>query len=130
VVVGIGSARLHSELGKTVRTLILSPDWDALLFWRDEQSQSAVDDARLPISDSLRAKLRSFGALHSELYFAEGEKPSDLDVRLLDNNGLAVWSELLKELAGLCRVLFFSHEFMESFERVEDFTTAQQAQHG
>ena len=113
-----------------MRTLILNPDWNALLFWRDEQSQSAVDDAALPISDSLRAQLGSFGALHSELYFSEVGTPSEIDIYLLDEKGLLVWQDLRRELGADYCVLFFSHQFMESFGRVEDFEAAQRAKDG
>ncbi len=104
-----------------MRTLILDPGWNALLFWRDEQSQSVVDDAVLPLSDSLRAQLAAFASLHSELYFGDDDKPSELDVRLLDDKGLLVWQELRRELGPDYRVLFLSHQFMEPFERLEDF---------
>jgi hypothetical protein len=107
-----------------MRTLILMPGWNVILFWRDAEGHGAVDESTLPISDTLKHDLRSFYAWFSELFFADhsGERASFLDRRLLDARGAELWRRLRNELDGTYRVLFYSEEFNHEFERPDDFT--------
>ncbi len=52
--------------------------------------------------------------------------PTALEVRLLDDQGFAVWLELRKELRGKFEVSFFSHEFMTAFGAPDEFKAARQ----
>jgi hypothetical protein len=99
------------------------PDWDATLFWRDAQSQNVIDENTLPISEALKRDLNSYYAWYSELFFSDGEpKASLVDMRLLDARGFEIWLRLRHELIATHRVLFYSHEFNDSFDLPEDFT--------
>ena len=106
-----------------MRTLILMPDWNAVLFWRDAEGRDAVDDGSLPISDALKQELRVFYEWFSELFFRgdSGDRASSTDRRLLDDRGVELWERLSRELSGVHRVLFYSHELHHEFERPEDF---------
>ena len=106
-----------------MRTLILMPDWNAILFWRDAESRDAVDESTLPISATLKHELSSFYVWFSELFFRDSEQPASLtDRRLLDARGIELWRRLRTELGSTHRVLFYSHEFNHEFESPDDFT--------
>jgi hypothetical protein len=104
-------------------TLILSPDWMHYLWVLDGP---AFDDRQLHISSSLRAKLDSYSKLHAELYFREGH-PSDVDLDLLEEQGVAAWRGLRKEVGSSYDVHFYSHKFQERFTTPEEWSEARQA---
>ena len=43
-----------------MRTIVLSADWDARLFWRDAESRDSVDETTLQISPGLRQRLNDY----------------------------------------------------------------------
>ena len=104
-----------------MRTLCLSPDFDAILFWRDEQSQAKADERALPLSDGLRQRLDEFYRWFSELYLSADEPRSRLDNRLFDDTGMELWEQLRSELQGQYQVTYYSQEFAEYFETPELF---------
>lgn len=100
-----------------MRTLILLPDWDAVLFWREEGCRDQADERELSLPAALAQELRDYYAAFSELYFGgdPGAEVSVLDRRRLDDRGLALWENLREAWAGRYRVLFHSHEFGEAY---------------
>ena len=110
-----------------MRTLVLSPDWDTMLFWWDEQGQEAVDENTLPISNALRRDLDGCYRWFSEMFFAEDSKPTLIDQRLFDARAFELWERLRTELESECHVLFYSQEFACKFETPKDFKAAQRA---
>jgi hypothetical protein len=106
-----------------MRTIILMPDWNSTLFWRDTEGHGHIDEEALPISDSLKHRLECYYKHFSELYFEASDQPiiPDVEKRLLDDTGLEIWQMLRKELTGFYRVLFYSAEFGDSFENPEEF---------
>jgi hypothetical protein len=107
-----------------VRTLILSFDWNATLFWWDEQGQDAVDENSLPISNGLRRDLDDCYSWFSEMFFAEDSKPTLMDQRLFDTRAFELWERLRTELKSECHVLFYSQEFACNFNSPGDFKAA------
>lgn len=108
-----------------MRTLILMPDWNAVLFYRDSEGSAAVDEDSLPISAALRDELRDFYSWFSELYLQDDSKGpvSHTDRRLMDDRGVELWEHLSRELSGVYRVIFHSLELHHDFDRLEDFKT-------
>ena len=98
-------------------TLILSPDWTHYLWVMDGP---AFDDGQLRLSASLRAELNSYSKLHAELYFREGS-PSEVDLDLLEEKGVAAWKRLRKEVGSDYDVQFYSHKFQERFCTPEEW---------
>jgi len=107
-----------------MRTLCLSLDFDAILFWRDGQSQDKADERALPLSDGLKQRLDEFYKWCSELYLLADEPRSQLDNRLFDDRGIELWEELRSELQGQYRVTYYSQELAEYFETPELFRVA------
>ena len=107
-----------------MRTMILGPDWDFVLWWCEADCQDAIDEKTLPISDDLKRDLDRFYGWFSELYFGDGDSKSVLELRLLDARGFELWLRLREELKGVHRVLFYSQEFYEAFENPEDYKAA------
>jgi hypothetical protein len=110
-----------------MRTLVLSPDWDTMLFWWDEQGQGAADESTLPISNALRCDLDDCYKWFSEMFLAEDAKPTLMDQRLFDARAFGLWERLRMELRFECHVLFYSQEFACKFEGPMDFKAAQRA---
>ena len=108
-----------------MRTIILLLDWDSTLFWRDDEGCGRIDESTLPISDGLRRMLGDYYKKYSEIYLGGHDHSliPELDKRLLDDAGLVIWRELLRELADIYRVLFYSEQFEHSFEDPEEFVT-------
>jgi hypothetical protein len=106
-----------------MRTLCLSPDFDAILFWHDEQSQGVADERALPITDGLRQRLDEFYRWFSELYLnlEAHERRSSLDNRLFDDRGMELWEQLRSELQGQYQVIYYSQELAAYFETPELF---------
>jgi len=104
-----------------MRTVALSLDFDAILFWYDEQGQEEIDEKTLGISEGLRQELDRFYFWFSELYLAADELASPLDNRLFDDRGFELWELLRAELAGRYRVIYWSQEFGEYAETPEEF---------
>jgi len=102
-------------------TLCLSPDFDAILFWRDEQSSAVADERTLPLSDGLRQRLDEFYRWFSELYLSADGPRSQVDNRLCDDTGIELWEQLRSELQGQYRVIYYSLELAEHFETPEQF---------
>jgi hypothetical protein len=98
-------------------TLVLSPDWTHYLWILDGP---AFDDTQLQLSASLRTELSAYSKLHAELYFREGE-PSEVDLNLLEDKGVAAWEQLRKEIGRDYDVQFYSHKFMERFSTPEEW---------
>ena len=113
-----------------MRTLILSPDWDTMLFWRDAQNRDAVDESALPVSDALRSELDNCYKWFSEMLFAEDSKPTAIDRRLFDDRAFELWERLRTELGLEYRVLFRSQEFACEFESPQDFKNARRVASG
>jgi len=109
-----------------MRALILSPDWNSVLFWRDEDS-AVVEEAALPVSQALREDLGDFYNWFSEVFFAADAKPTPMDRRLLDERGVQLWERLRAELGPDYRVAFRSEEFACEFETPDEFKAAQRA---
>src|SRR5687768_7002750 len=107
-----------------MRTLCLNLDFDAILFWRDEQSRGKVDERELPLSDALRQRLDEFYRWFSELYLLADERSSQLDNRLFDDTGVVLWEQLRLELQGQYRVIYYSQELAEYFETPRAFKVA------
>jgi hypothetical protein len=112
-----------------MRTLILMPDWNAVLFYRDAKGSEAVDEDSLPISTALKRELRDFYAWFSEMFLHDDprEPISDMDRRLMDNRGVELWECLSRELSGAYRVIFHSHELHRDFDRPEEFKAMRDA---
>src|ERR1051325_3195207 len=104
-----------------MRTLCLSPDFDAILFWRDEQSQDKADERALPLSDGLSKRLDEFYRWFGELYLQADAPRSRMDNRLFDDSGIALWEQLRSELQGQYRVVYYSLELLDYFETPELF---------
>jgi hypothetical protein len=98
-------------------TLVLSPDWIHYLWILDGP---AFDDAQLRLSASLRTDLNTYSKLHAELYFREGH-PSEVDLNLLEDKGVAAWEQLRKEIGRDYDVHFYSHKFMQRFSTPEEW---------
>lgn len=106
----------------SMRTIILMPGWDAILFWRDADGAACIDEDTLPISIELKGRLDVYYKHFSELYHQDDWQPiPHLEKALLDDTGLEIWRQLRVELASVYRVLFWSDEFSEPFETPEDF---------
>src|SRR3954464_5012989 len=112
-----------------MRTISLFPDWDALLFWRDEQSQEKIDDTLLPFSPGLRQRLDDFYRWFSELYLDADDRPSKSDNRLFDDRGIELWEQLRSELPHF-HVIYYSQEFAEYFDSAEQFKAARKDARG
>src|SRR5687768_1428471 len=110
-----------------MRTVCLNLDWDAALFWHDAESQSKVDERALPLSEGLEDRLTEFYRWFSELYLLADEPGSPLDKRLFDDRGIVLWEELAEELRGEYRVIYYSLEFADYFETVDEFEGARSA---
>ena len=105
-----------------MRTVALFLDFDAILFWYDEQGQEQIDEKTLGISEGLREELERFYFWFSELYLVEEVfSGSDLDNRLFDDRGLKLWELLRAELVGRYRVIYWSREFSDYFDTPEEF---------
>jgi len=104
-----------------MRTLCLNPDFDAILFWRDEQSRDKVDERTLPLTGALRERLEEFYRWFSELYLQADGPRSRLDNRLFDDSGIELWEQLRSELQGQYRVIYYSQELAEYFDTPELF---------
>jgi hypothetical protein len=102
-----------------MRTIVLSVDWDSVLFWRDAEGQGRIDDTTFPISDESKRELNAYYGHFSELYLQGNEPISDLEKRLLDDTGVRAWHRLRAELAGAYEVLFHSSEFACDVETPE-----------
>ena len=87
-----------------MRTIVLSVDWDSVLFWRDAEGQGRIDEAAFPISDELKRELNAYYGHYSELYLHGDESIDKIDKRLLDDAGLRAWHRLRTELAGAYKV--------------------------
>lgn len=113
-----------------MRTIILLPDWNSTLFWRDEESGSRIEETTFPISDALKRRLTAYYKHYSELYFQDtgGPVPA-LEKRLLDDTGLELWQQLRAELAGIYKVLFHSDEFACDFDSPDEFITKRKEAH-
>jgi hypothetical protein len=107
-----------------MRTLCLSMDFDAILFWRDDQSQDKADQHALPLSDGLRQRLDEFYRWFSELHLLADGPRSQLDNRLFDDRGIELWEQLRSELQGQYRVIYYSQELAEYFDTPELFRAA------
>ena len=110
-----------------MRTIALSPDFDAILFWRDELGQGIADQRSLPLSEVCRDRLREFYRWFSELHLIADEKRSRLDARLFDEKGLILWKQLRSDLQGRYDVVYYSQELGEYFETPELFSNAREA---
>jgi len=104
-----------------MRTLCLGPDFGAILFWRDEQCQSAVDDRTLPLTDGLRRRLDEFYGWFNELYLSADEQRTRMDNRLFDETGIELWEQLRAELQSQYRMIYYSQELAEYFDTPELF---------
>jgi hypothetical protein len=104
-----------------MRTICLSPDWDAIIFWRDEQGQDKADDRAFPLSDALRQRLDEFYKWFDELYLSADGPRSQLDNRLFDDKGIELWEQLRSELQGQFEVIYYSQELAEYFATPELF---------
>lgn len=104
-----------------MRTLCLNPDFDAILFWRDEQSQAKADERTLPLTSGLRQRLDEFYRWFSELYLDADGPRSQLDDRLFDDRGVELWEQLRSELQGQYRVIYYSQELAAYFETPDLF---------
>jgi hypothetical protein len=105
-----------------MRTVALFLDFDAILFWYDEQGQEQIDEKTLGISDGLRQQLNRFYFWFSELYLTEEvHSGRDVDNRLFDDRALELWELLRAELAGRYRVIYWSREFSDYFDTPEEF---------
>src|SRR4051794_38479761 len=104
-----------------MRTLCLYPDFDAVLFWRDEQSQAKADESALPLTGVLRQQLGEFYKWFSELHLNADASRSHLDNRLFDDRGIELWEQLRLELQGHYRVIYYSQELAEYFETPQLF---------
>jgi len=102
----------------------LNPDFGAVLFWRDEDSQGAADESALPLTDGLKSRLHEFYRWFNELYLSADEPASQLDNRLFDDHGIELWEQLLSELQAHCRVIYYSQELAAYFESPEKFKAA------
>ena len=110
------------EIDYEMRTIIVSADWNSVLFWRDAEGQDRIDDTTFAISDESKRDLNAYYGHFSELYLQgdEHEPVSDLEKRLLDDTGIRAWHRLRAELAGAYKVLFHSKEFACDFESPEE----------
>jgi hypothetical protein len=104
-----------------MRTLCLNPDFDAIVFWRDEQSQDKVDARALPLTDAFRERLDEFYRWFSELYLEADGLRSRLNNRLFDDRGIELWDPLRSEVQGQYRVIYYSQELAEYFDTPEFF---------
>lgn len=104
-----------------MRTIALCLDFDAIVFWFDEQGQEKIDEKTLDLSDELIRKLDELYAWFGDLYLDNDELPSDLDNRLFDDGALELWESLRAELAGRYNVIYYSREFMLYVDTPEAF---------
>jgi hypothetical protein len=108
---------------KTMRTLLLMPDWNTSLCWHDAEGCGVADERTLPLSDELRKHLDDYYAWWSNLFLAEDPGPvSCIDWHLVDERGFQLWQRLRAELGNIYHVHFYSHEFKETFQDPEQFT--------
>jgi hypothetical protein len=110
-----------------MRTIALHPDFDAILFWRDEQGQGVADECSLPLTDGCRAQLSEFYRWFTELHLTSDEKRSPLDARLFDERGIDLWKRVRAELEGRYGVVYYSQELAEYFETPELLSKAREA---
>ena len=104
------------------RTLILRPDWNTSLCWHDSEGCGLADERTLPLSDELRKQLDDYYAWWSEAFLSDDPSPvSVTDWRMLDKRGFQLWQRLRAELGSTFHVHFYSHEFKETFEDLEEF---------
>ena len=110
-----------------MRTIILSPDWNAVLFWHEASNRKPADETALALSDELRREMRVYYESFAELFLRGLPGTADAtELRLLDERGVLLWQRLQKELADY-RITFYSHELQDEFETLNVFRIAQQA---
>lgn len=109
-----------------MRTLILMPDWNSVLFWWDAEGQDAIDESPLPLSEGLKQSLLHYYRCFSDLFLQGGadECASQIDRRLLDDEGYGLWLKLRYELSGKFLVWFYSFEFDEKFGQPAEWAEA------
>jgi len=110
-----------------MRTVALRPDFDAILFWRDEQGQGVADEALLQLTHACRARLDEFYRWFTELHLIADGKRSPLDARIFDDRGIDLWKQLRADLEGRYAVVYYSQELAEYFETPELFSKAREA---
>ncbi len=101
-----------------MKTILLYCCHHGPLSWLNEELMNIgpVGEVELPISDSLRAQLADFNHWHLELCESGEGVASQLDQRLYDEKGLALWEQLQTELGSEYRILHPSHEFGKELE--------------
>lgn len=112
-------------------SLRLILDWDMVMQRLGDEGQpgSSIDPETLPLSrktcDALWTRYRRWSTLFLNSD-DEGVTPLDrkVDWRLLEKEGLALWSKVRVELGSSYRVFYFSEILHQTFGTLEEYDRA------
>ncbi len=86
-----------------------------------------VDPVSLPLLDATVEGLWDWHRAFSSMNFSDTDQPLDIDVKLLDERGVAIWQAVRAELDGQFQVYYHSLRFNETFRVPEDLIELQKA---
>lgn len=119
-------------LSGNVTSLRLVLDWDMVMqrFAPDQPCGPAIDPEILSLSkEAIRLlwdRHKRWNALFAELSHADAASRVDheLDMRLIEREGLAVWKRIREELGRSCEVFYYSEILHTTFASPQEYEKA------